>query len=91
MSAFDGFLISVAAFAGTAVFVALAGVVIVALQISDERCGSGCRGAGCRRDAGRTGGAGKRARPAEPDRDAISRVFLETGWADIHTARRFES
>lgn len=38
-----------------------------------------------RRDAG---GCGKCSRPAEPDRDAVLRVFRETGWVDRETADR---
>lgn len=40
-----------------------------------------------RRDACRHGRC-ECSRPAEPDRDAIRRVFEETGWIDINTVRR---
>ena len=43
---------------------------------------------GCRREAG-----GKEcadcSRLAEPDREAVLRVFRETGWIDIDTVRRY--
>ena len=44
---------------------------------------------GCRREAGLAGCHGKCSRPAEPDRDALLRVFRDTGWIDIDTARRY--
>jgi hypothetical protein len=44
---------------------------------------------GRRRDAGLAGGHGKGSRPAEPDRETLLRVFRDTGWIDIDTARRF--
>lgn len=44
---------------------------------------------GCRRDAGCTGCAGRCSRPAEPDRDALLRVYRESGWIDIDTVRRY--
>ena len=44
---------------------------------------------GRRLEAGLAGGHGKCSRPAEPDRETLLRVFRETGWIDIDTARRF--
>ena len=44
---------------------------------------------GRRREAGLAGCHGKCSRPAEPDRETLLRVFRETGWIDIDTARRF--
>ena len=44
---------------------------------------------GRRRDAGLAGGHCKGSRPAEPDRETLLRVFRDTGWIDIDTARRF--
>ena len=44
---------------------------------------------GCRREAGLAGCQCKGSRPAEPDRDALLRVFRDTGWIDIDTVRRF--
>jgi hypothetical protein len=44
---------------------------------------------GRRRDAGLAGCHGKGSRPAEPDRETLLRVFLETGWIDCDTVRRF--
>lgn len=44
---------------------------------------------GCRREAGLAGGQCKGSRPAEPDRDALLRVFRDTGWIDIDTVRRY--
>lgn len=42
-----------------------------------------------RREAGMAGCHGKCSRPAEPDRDALLRVFRDTGWIDTETARRY--
>jgi hypothetical protein len=44
---------------------------------------------GRRLEAGLAGGHGKCSRPAEPDRETLLRVFRETGWIDIDTARRY--
>ena len=44
---------------------------------------------GRRREAGLAGCHGKCSRPAEPDRDALLRVFRETGWIDCDTVRRY--
>jgi hypothetical protein len=44
---------------------------------------------GRRLDAGLAGGHGKGSRPAEPDRETLLRVFRDTGWIDIDTARRY--
>ena len=44
---------------------------------------------GCRREAGLAGCQCTGSRPAEPDRDALLRVFRDTGWIDIDTARRY--
>lgn len=43
---------------------------------------------GCRLDAGGRECA-ECSRPAEPDREALLRVFRETGWIDIDTVRRY--
>lgn len=43
---------------------------------------------GCRREAGRAGGPRNCSGPAEPDPDALLRVFRETGWIDTDTVRR---
>jgi hypothetical protein len=42
-----------------------------------------------RREAGMAGCQRKKSGPAEPDPDALLRVFRETGWIDIDTVRRF--
>lgn len=44
---------------------------------------------GCRREAGLAGGQCRGSRPAEPDRDALLRVFRDTGWIDVDTVRRY--
>jgi hypothetical protein len=44
---------------------------------------------GCRREAGLAGCQCKGSRPAEPDRETLLRVFRDTGWIDIDTARRY--
>ena len=44
---------------------------------------------GRRLDAGLAGGLGKCSRPAEPDRETLLRVYRDTGWIDIDTARRY--
>ena len=44
---------------------------------------------GCRRDAGGQGVAGRGTRPAEPDREALLRVYRGSGWIDIDTVRRY--
>lgn len=49
MSILQGSVIAVASAAVTLVVVGLAGLALVALQIQEERRGSGCRAAGCRR------------------------------------------
>ena len=43
---------------------------------------------GCRREAGLAGGHCG-SRPAEPDRDALLRVFRDTGWIDVDAVRRY--
>lgn len=49
MTIVHGLLISVTAMAATFVVLAVAGLVVVANRIQDERRGSGCRSEGCRR------------------------------------------
>ena len=44
---------------------------------------------GRRLEAGLAGGHGKGSRPSETDRDALLRVFRDTGWIDIDTVRRY--
>lgn len=65
---------------------AVAGLVYVKSMEAIGRSETGRHGG--RREAGCTGCAGRCARPAEPDRDAVLRVYRETGWVDINTARR---
>jgi hypothetical protein len=44
---------------------------------------------GRRLEAGLAGGLGKGSRPSETDRETLLRVFRDTGWIDIDTARRY--
>lgn len=45
----EGFLIASIACSITFLVIALAGLVVIALKIQEERHGTGCRAAGCRR------------------------------------------
>ena len=82
-----------AIFVGAVMVVALGGVglSIVGLFYANSMDATGRSESGrngCRMDAG-----GKEfsecSRPAEPDREALLRVFRETGWIDIDTVRRY--
>jgi hypothetical protein len=65
----------------------IVGLIYVNSMDATGRSESGRKG--CRRDAGLAGCQRKGSRPAEPDRETLLRVFRETGWIDIDTARRF--
>ena len=86
-------MILAAIFVGAVMVVALGGVGLSIFGLfyanSMDATGRSESGRnGCRLDAG-----GKEcaecSRPAEPDREALLRVFRETGWIDIDTVRRF--
>jgi hypothetical protein len=64
----------------------LVGLVLIRSQEAFDR--AELRRNGCRREAGRAGCPCKKSGPAEPDPDALIRVFRETGWIDTETARR---
>lgn len=65
---------------------AIAGLLYVKGMDAIGRSETGRHGG--RLEAGRKGCAGRCPRPAEPDRVAVLRVYRETGWIDINTARR---
>ena len=84
---------SAAIFVGAVMGVALGGVglaiVGLAYVYSMDAIGRSESGRqGCRREAG-----GKEcancSRSAEPDREALLRVWRETGWIDTDTVRRY--
>lgn len=70
MTIVHGLVIAVAAMAATFVVVALAGLALVAIQIQEERHGTGCRAAGGRRS--RLGQGCNRPRVAEPARGVFT-------------------
>lgn len=49
MTLLEGTAVALMSASVTLLTVALAGLALVAFQIQEERSGSGCRGAGCRR------------------------------------------
>jgi hypothetical protein len=86
MTAAAIFVGAVMGFALGGVGLSIVGLMYVNSMEATGRSESGRKG--CRREAG-----GKEcaecSRPAEPDRDALLRVFRETGWIDIETVRRY--
>jgi hypothetical protein len=80
-------LIVAAAVVMTATVAIVAVGLAMVLNRKDERRG-GCRGEGCRRDAGRHGCTKTRAveGPAARDLPTLARV----GWVDIETVRKWE-
>lgn len=65
--------------------VGLALVGLIYVRSMDAFGGAEPRRTRCRLGAGE---CGRGSRPAEPDRDAVLRVFRETGWIDQETAER---
>lgn len=63
----DGLVIAGIGFAATLLVISVGALVLVALKIQEERAGTGCRSAGCRRS--RAGDGFISSRVAEPARD----------------------